>query len=122
MKPLLLGLQHAHGSSGPALEPSRGSGRRLHQLSGLPLEDYLAASDRANLSDHPDLTDREVVVVLGRVAWHQLGLPRRDWFTSHHRDGTRFTLMPHPSGLCRVYNDPTARDVARITLQALLTD
>lgn len=118
-KPLLLGLRRRDNTSGPALEPFSGSGLRLLRLSGLPLDEYQARFDRANACDLPDLAGRRVVV-LGRGAWQRLGLKPAPWFSSHTRPcGAELTLVPHPSGRCRVYNDPAVRDKVRALLMSL---
>ena len=118
-KPLLLGLRRRDDTGGPALEPFSGSGLRLLRLSGMSMEDYCARFDRANASDLPDLAGRRVVV-LGRGAWQRLGLRPASWFSTHQSaDRARLTLVPHPSGRCRLYNDPATRERVRALLQSL---
>jgi hypothetical protein len=118
-KPLLLGLRRRDNTDGLALEPASGSGLRLLKLSGMPLEEYQRRFDRANASDLPDLTGRRVVV-LGRGAWQRLGLPAVGWFcTRHAACGATLTLVPHPSGRCRLYNDPLVRERVRALLASL---
>lgn len=107
-----------------ALEPytPNGSGERLWKMinavCGCTKEQYLEAFSLLNLRvGTPPLVQlmakevREIVgsqpaAVLGAEAWMLLGLEkdktmrRTDWF--ENRDN--WYLLPHPSGLCRVYN------------------
>lgn len=57
----------------------------------------------------PRLADRRVAV-LGVATLRALRLPRpTDWLEWGDGGGLRYTLMPHPSGRCREYNDPEFR-------------
>ena len=69
------------------------------------------------------------VVVLGRGPEAALGLPKTDWFM-HNRyewprvlaDGSHgfdYWTIPHPSGMCREYNNPENRQRAGDILLAL---
>lgn len=63
-----------------------------------------------------------VVVCLGRRAAVAAGLPaRHPWgeWAAVGRD--TITAIPHPSGLCREYNDPDARLLARRVLSEALS-
>ena len=97
---------------------------------------YMAAFDRRNVLHSRAWSAREAravgaallpqlagrrVVVLGVQTLAALGLPRPTWGAwAHHgpslldRDGamTAYCVLPHPSGLCREYNDPEVRRVA----------
>jgi hypothetical protein len=43
--------------------------------------------------------------VLGREAWVGLGLPGdHEFWASVRRGRATYTLLPHPSGRCRIYN------------------
>jgi hypothetical protein len=69
----------------------------------------------------PGLEGRRVVV-LGVQTLAALGLPRRQWgewseqavtdLVSEADACAEFCLLPHPSGLCREYNDPAVRALA----------
>ena len=88
------------------------AGARLRDLIGVDDRTYLSAFRRANVSD----LDREAfargrghVVVLGRAVARWAGAARLRYFEAE-RVGTRVLLLiPHPSGRCRVYNDPEMR-------------
>ena len=62
------------------------------------------------------------MAVLGVQTARALGLPRLPWCQwgqhSHLPGPTTYCIIPHPSGRCREYNDPTMRE--RVGL--LLTD
>jgi hypothetical protein len=119
MKPVLLGMNNPHRVGDP-LSPDATAGLRLRELSGLSRVDYVAAFDRMNLLEARRWSARAAryaavevrrrlagrrVVVLGREVWDSIGLPRVDWFVTIGRYGAAWTLVPHPSGLNRCYND-----------------
>lgn len=130
-RPVIVGLDNPH-SDDPAkalgLEPPNGSGFRLwlmlkefanSQGYDLSSEDYLDTFDRVNLFNSHDVFDRfEVlarlrnrqVVLCGTRVPRLLGL-RYKGFDLVQRAGGNFTyrIIPHPSGLCREYNDPDMR-------------
>lgn len=65
------------------------------------------------------------VVILGRQTAKALDLPANPWFSKHRAvsyPGTEFDYwtIPHPSGMCREYNDPATRARAGDLLHALL--
>jgi len=110
--------------TGEALDPRvPGSGRRLFEISGMPLVAYLAGFERVNASDDPKIPDGSVVVLLGVLAarwflgWsydlqplHEFFYERRCWVAR----------IPHPSGRSLVYNNPVQLDLARRTLERAL--
>jgi hypothetical protein len=93
---------------------------------------YLNAFDRRNVLSLPKWTAAEArrqgaalvralpgrrVVVLGRQTAKAMGLPITDWFEPRTEvvvDGDvhtklTFWLLPHPSGMNQMYNDPAVR-------------
>jgi hypothetical protein len=132
MKPAIVGLRNPYRDV-DALSPDRGAGRALWRMSGMSREEYLTTYDRVNVyrrARHARLLSHELValrgllanrrvVVLGREAWRALLLPADvGWFGEviEHTTGSRFTLLPHPSGRCREYNDPANKERARTCL------
>lgn len=66
-------------------------------------------------------TERLVVVCLGRRAAAAVGLrPDHPWGEWTEVGDDLVTALPHPSGRCRVYNDPNFRAVARAVLEEAL--
>lgn len=131
MRLYVLGLNNPQGK--PALDPAivGSAGWRLWRLSTLSLDDWLKRTQRVNLLE-PGPLPRDyrrqakvrgeylatlirgrTVVLLGndvsRAVGHEAA-PLR-WVGS-------WVVIPHPSGLCRFYNDP----VCRAAVGALLTD
>jgi hypothetical protein len=126
IRPLLLGLDNPH-SADPrhALfpHPPGSAGHRLFKLSGMKWrKDYLDAFDRANVCDGPRVRRGRHVVVMGRAAWRRMGLPAAEWFATVGFRGSEWTLLPHPSGRCRIYNDPRARARARRILRSVVAE
>lgn len=131
MRPLLVGIDNPH-SDDPAkalgLDPVGGSGYRLWLMvkeaankRGLDFgsEEYLATFQRVNLFNGRDAFDRHEVlskfnnrrvVLLGTRIPRLLGIRYRG-FDLVTRAGSSFlyNIIPHPSGLCREYNDPSMR-------------
>lgn len=135
-RPLLLGLDNPHGDHpGAALlpRPKSGAGGRLFAMAGMPWSRYNRVFQRLNIVDidaHSSAWEREdyyrdrTVVVCGKEAWRRLawlGLPRSNFFTSSRMERlcSRFVLIPHPSGRCREYNDPTVVARTRRLLRGL---
>lgn len=126
-RPLILGLDNPHGA-GEALDPRSPpghAGRRLFELSGIELDEYLEAFERRNVCDvdrvYPyygsaAFGDR-TVVALGNAAWMKIHLPAAGFFSSFELGNSRFIKIPHPSGRCRFYNDPANRARVRRLLR-----
>lgn len=141
-KPVLVGELNPYGGD-PAMAlyplPAHASGGRLQKLLGLSVHRYLDVFDRTNLCTRAwDLTtarakafvlevapktDRTFVLLGSKVAtaFKVAFTP----FTASERvrgdpdAGTwlvRFVVLPHPSGRCRLWNEPGARDKARAAL------
>ncbi len=123
---------------GDPLSPTadRNAGHRLWQLSGMSLEAYEGAFERINLVEERSwsswrartegrrmrrrLANRSVVV-LGRGVWRALALPGASWFETVRTGSTSFTLIPHPSGRCLLYNEATMREEAGRCLRRIST-
>lgn len=120
--------------------PRQSAGARLARILGLSRSEYLRRFRRANLVDGTGWSERlaeekarwvlgrdqGAIVLLGRrvartfrraAAYEGVGpCPDEPFFT---REG-RFYLLPHPSGLCRAWNDPGAAERARRLLVEFL--
>lgn len=121
-------------------EPERSVGGRLRRLVlGVRRETYFRRFARHNLcvekwrSDAAfdvtkDLLEEYptgVFVLLGKkvqgVFGSRFGL-RLDTMTTHVAGGQFLVSLPHPSGLCRVWNDPDAVAMARETILTVCPD
>lgn len=124
-------------------EPRGATGDRLCRVVlGMEAHDYLRHFVRVNTVVGPwsparglrgatevfkQLPAGVTVVLLGRQVWDAWRrvipgrLPGKTWEPFRvHTDGVRdltFVLFPHPSGLCRVWNDPGALSRARVVLR-----
>lgn len=149
MKPLLVGEANPYGSD-PEFAlyplPAHASGGRLARIFGLGRTEYLRTFDRMNLCEgrftvkaareaarkvwQGGAADRRHVVLLGRKVGDAFGaLKSWGWFESFFilpadeaRGWPKYTIMPHPSGLCRVWAEPDAVPRARALLGALLKE
>lgn len=145
MKPLLVGEQNPYGSDPRyALwpKPERSAGGRLCRLIlGIEMMAYLRTFDRVNLCagswshreaverasalmarpiDKTDLdTPPRIIILLGSKVCRAFQVP----FVPFTEDSTigdpclRVLILPHPSGLCRVWNMPDSYERARQTLR-----
>jgi hypothetical protein len=126
-KTLVIGMCNPHREGDP-LSPFWTAGKALFVLSGMPLEEYEATFERVNVLEERhwssrraraaarslrSLLDGRDAIVLGRATWKALGLPPIDWFETMGLGGSRFTLIPHPSGRNRMYNDAANKRRAR---------
>jgi hypothetical protein len=110
--------------TGEALDPRvPGSGRRLFEISGMSLDDYLAWFERVNAADDPKIPDGSVVVLLGVEAsrWF-LGYSYRLYplYTFFYHRKCWAVRIPHPSGRSLVYNAPEQLELASKTLERAL--
>lgn len=133
MRTLLVGEANPYGSL-PEYAlwpfPENASGGRLARILGFSTEDYLALFDRANLCPRAWslaaamasarellLGPRKYFILLGRKVATAFAYGRREFFT---RDGY-FLLLPHPSGLCHLWNDPeNVRRARKMVREVLL--
>lgn len=109
----LLGIRPGHRGL-PPLYPTGGrtsAADRLRIMLGLTVEEFVATFPvRANVfnSRMGSMIARVVTgraFVLGREAWVGLGLPGdHEFWASVRRGRATYTLLPHPSGRCRIYN------------------
>ena len=107
----------------------------VHDVCGVSRAEWCRSTDRVNLVDGPwwdplaaadrgeelwrTLQDR-AVVVLGAATRNALRLnptPALVWSVSR---GVRWCWAPHPSGLCREYNDPLVRHVVGLRMEELI--
>lgn len=135
MKPILVGELNPHGlDPRTALfpRPKNGAGYRLcHNVLGLHEADYLRSFERINLCtgkwDAAEAMSREMeianspkttLVLLGKKVAAAFGFSGGTSFRIEGVYDHAAVLLPHPSGLCRVWNDLLSVRAAR----ALLTE
>jgi hypothetical protein len=127
-KPVILGMNSRTGEA-LGLLPTTGAGCRLWKCTGMTLREYLDAFDRMNLLEEPEWVAERArvaaakikerlkgrrVIVLGSQAWTALGLPKKNLMEPHFAtDGTRWIMLPHPSGKNLWYNDAANREKVR---------
>lgn len=109
--------------------PRRASGFRLAtKIMGLTEMEYIRSFDRVNLchykwstraakdaADGHWLHGRNRFILLGAKVSRAFGFDFEP-FTRETRGGKVFVMLPHPSGLCRVWNEVDAVDRARLVL------
>ena len=139
-RPLLLGLNNPLSDS-PKMalwpEPTNCTGWRIWRMVGCSKEDYIRGFDRRNLLDATHysrqavrhyreiwekLAGRRVLVlgvqVLGELLYAGVVSRRPPWILPQKGDGPlEWRLIPHPSGLCREYNDPSMSIRVSLLLQ-----
>lgn len=137
MKPLLVGEANPYGGD-PAYAlyplPERASGDRLCRLvMGLERRDYLERFDRVNLcperwsaplsrfnAQRIMAGDHTKVVLLGAKVAGAFGFDFKTCAFGHRKadapGAKTYVVLPHPSGLCRAWNEPGAFERARATL------
>lgn len=134
MKPLLVGEDNPYGANPRhALYPNPPgcAGHRLcYTVLGLDERTYLRTFDRINLCatqwtapgarEHAhDIKSRRdgVIVLLGSKVTKAFGFAFEPWTAwSSGPDESlqqRFVILPHPSGLCRLWHEPDAYERAR---------
>lgn len=138
MKPVLVGEDNPH-SADPARvlwpEPRGASGDRLRRILGLTVEEYLEQFDRVNLCVQAwDLSrarveatrllwvcerERAPLVLLGRRVARAFGVPDVPLF-SRPFSGLPITLLPHPSGRSKVWNNREAHRRARRAVRGMI--
>ncbi|MDD5302968.1 MAG: hypothetical protein PHS14_07630 [Elusimicrobia bacterium] len=136
MKPLLVGEANPYGAS-PAMAlyplPEGASGDRLCRLiMRLKRGEYMQRFDRVNLCperwSQPQARSRaaellaganDQLVLLGSKVCSGFGLEYLP-FTSGRFAGSdkQYVILPHPSGLCRTWNNDGAYDMAHAALRA----
>lgn len=134
-RPLLVGEQNPYRSDPRyALypEPVTSAGSRLcRRVMGLTVEEYIRSYDRVNLCDGEwrakEARERAVklqdsyslIVALGRNVQRAFGIDRPPFsvWNSWESEGTVFLVLPHPSGLNRLWDDPGSYKKARDLLR-----
>lgn len=97
----------------PSKTPGEWDAGRAREVATAILPDLLNA-------DHVLLLGRRVARAFGIVDWKPFRWHRWDgqWWWRHTQP-QRFVTLPHPSGLCRIWNGPEAideaREIARLT-------
>lgn len=117
--------------------PDGSAGHRLAALVlGIPRAEYLRRFDRCNLLSGPRWSapraraaaasllierDNHRLVLLGRkvAAAFGVGVEQPTFSIVDLAGGKRAAVIPHPSGLCRVWNEPGAFERARAVVAAL---
>jgi hypothetical protein len=143
MKPLLVGEANPYGAD-PRYAlypyPERASGDRLCRLvMGLEPREYLRRFDRVNLCPQrwsaPKARENageimagehQKIVLLGSKVAGAFGLEYKPFTVTFPKNpefkdmalARSLTILPHPSGLCRIWNEPGAFDKARAALTA----
>ena len=134
LKPLLVGELNPYGADPKyALYPlpEGASGDRLCRLvMGLQRAEYLRRFDRVNLcvgkwsmraarvkSAEIECQTPRTLVFLGRKVATAFNSGHHPPFSIVEVGGIRAVLLPHPSGLCREWNEPGAFDRARAVLR-----
>lgn len=140
-KPLLVGEANPYGID-PAYAlyplPERASGHRLCTLvMGLEIRDYLRRFDRVNLCpqrwSEPVAREQAARIRADRGIWDHIVLLGAKVSRAFGEDYKPFTwsqkawpesgrahtvvVLPHPSGLCRAWNEPGAFEKAREVLR-----
>lgn len=135
MKPLLVGEANPY-SRDPSHAlyplPRQASGNRLRTILGMSDELYLETFDRCNLcvghkwslklarivaTKH--LAEREVLILLGAKVCSAFDLAFTP-FEVVRVAKTTCAILPHPSGLSRAWNNPTAIKRARAAVREVL--
>ena len=148
MRPLLVGEANPRGAD-PRMAlyplPPQCAGGRLCKLLGMSVSVYLATFDRVNLMPTPPrkwsapearraaehmLVDHPRAfpyVLLGRKVATAFGLKDTPFFqkidaVGPHGAYRTFLVIPHPSGLCQVWNDPATVQVLRRLLNPFIKE
>ena len=111
--------------------PPNSSGGRLLKMSDIKVGEYLGRLLRQNLFlvhqewDHDQAVTNAItivesvqvkrVVLCGQRVGEAFGFGR--YFDLHRHAGVDYTVIPHPNGMNRMYNDVNARVAARATVQ-----
>jgi hypothetical protein len=138
MKPIIVGESNPYGSDPKfALYPAPDgcSGHRLATLIlGMSRKDYLDSFERVNLCEGKwsiraarekvcELRRGESLrfVLCGRKVSDAFGVPFIP-YTALWQSGDHFAVIPHPSGLCRLWNEPRAFEKARSAVLTVATE
>lgn len=107
--------------------PNCAGWRLCYTILGMEKAEYLAAFNRVNLcyGKWSIKSAREAVekyrgrdrILLGAKVAAAHGINGFEWFSTVARDGNLCLAWPHPSGLCRVWNDVKTVGLARESLE-----
>ncbi len=118
----VVGIMNPHSvDPADALDPVKfpnSAGSRLYALVAdqVSPDDYRQCFRRVNLDhlDHEQDTATGHVILLGKTVAHRLKVRVSEQYVWHEWLGkTWVCLVPHPSGLCRDYNDHRVRLLVR---------
>jgi hypothetical protein len=127
VKPILVGELNPYGADPRhALFPlpAGASGDRLREILGMGLGEYLRTFDRVNLcvgkwslrearrKAGELLADHSTLILLGARVCAAFSHPYRP-FRIWRLPARTFVVLPHPSGRCRAWNEPSATARAR---------
>jgi len=132
MRPLLVGELNPYGIDPQwALYPlpENASGGRLRKILQMSIPQYIGTFDRKNLCygkwSNPEARaearviqaskDHEIIILLGSKVCQAFGVQYKPF----ERLG-RYLVLPHPSGRCLAWNDPTSAERARRLVQDAL--
>ncbi len=127
IKPLIVGEVNEKGGKPLFPYPANGSGGRLCKILGLPPLEYMFTFDRVNLctATWNPIAARMVAqglmrrprtfILLGAEVTAAFGFPFTP-FVVMHDPYSKYAMLPHPSGRCRIWNDPIAAQKARVCL------
>jgi hypothetical protein len=113
------GIDNPNGGEPLSPDDPGSAGHRLFKLCDMGEEVYRDTFARVNAEDDPPILADDWVIVLGRLAWGRLArahglplvkVPLMTWREGMNRRGVRFGLIPHTSGRCHYYNDPSNRE------------
>lgn len=143
MKPLLIG--EAPSKNEPWPRPLEGRvGQRLARFAGISFEEYLERFDRVNLLDvrqdtkekgfefdrytatinanniMASLSNERVVVLLGKRVADAVGAVGPYFWLHRLERGITLYVVPHPSGVNRLFNDPVVCQRMEYFMRSLL--
>lgn len=116
LKPLLVGEDNPY-SKNPMMalwpEPPNAAGGRLLRILGISRYEYLHAFERTNLELVSDRVgfiklERRAIFLLGAKVSRAFQVPYGAWSSVGN-----LHVLPHPSGLCRTWNEPAAVPMTR---------
>lgn len=135
VKPLLVGETNPYGADPkfalyPLPEKSAG-GRLCTKIMGLTRLEYLQRFDRVNLCagkwsmkearhravDLLGTDERSTLVLFGAKVTRAFDIDFFPFQITHRQHERRVVILPHPSGLCRAWNEPGAYERARAVLR-----
>lgn len=110
--------------------------RMAHDVCGVSRAEWMRQTERQNLCNSRTWCPHEArargetlwrtlegrtVVLLGRAVLAALWLQPRPMLLWSVSSGVRWCSVPHPSGLCRDYNDPLVRLAVGLRMEELIS-